>query len=72
MTYDYNNLFHACRKRNMTMEQLIKQLGVTKQTFYKKASNPEKFSLKEVYQMIDILNLTNEEVTSIFFNNEVA
>ena len=72
MTYDYDELFFICRKRNMTMEQLIKKLGVTKQTFYKKASNPSKFSLGEVYQMINILNLSNEEITSIFFNKEVA
>lgn len=72
MTYDYDELFSVCRKRKITMQQLIEKLGVTKQTFYKKANNPSKFTLGEVYQIIEILELTNEEVTSIFFNNKVA
>lgn len=72
MTYNHDELFCVCRNKKMTVEQLIKKIGVTKQTFYKKANNPSKFTLGELYQIIEILELTNEQVTSIFFNKKVA
>ena len=67
MSFDNEFLKYVIRNRGFTIDGFIAHLSITKQTFYKKAKNPSKFTYNEIMEINNTLHLTNEEIISIFF-----
>lgn len=58
---------------NMNVDTIIEKLAtigisMTKATWYRKLNGTSEFDRKEIQGLIEILNLSPEEVESIFFN----
>ena len=51
---------------------LIKKLGISKTSFYKKLANPLKFTVAEAYMLQVLLHLTEADAAFIFFGQKVA
>lgn len=55
------------------VEWLANSMGISTSQLYRKLQNPDdSFSIKDVMNIRDILELTDEETTTIFFSQEVA
>jgi DNA-binding XRE family transcriptional regulator len=50
------------------VETFATQIGVDRSTLYRKLECGEKISIGEAQRMKDVLSLSNEEVSAIFFN----
>lgn len=60
-------------ERGLNVESLAIKMGIDKATVYRKINNNgDTFTVKETRQIVSILELTTEEIMSIFFNNTVA
>ncbi|VTT11388.1 phage repressor [Streptococcus gordonii] len=59
-------------ERDITQEELAKNIGITKSTFYRKMKQNGNFSIKEVNLIVSSLNLTKDEAINIFFAETVA
>lgn len=57
---------------DITQEELAKNIGITKSTFYRKMKQNGNFSIKEVNLIVSSLNLTKDEAINIFFAETVA
>ncbi|VTT10992.1 phage repressor [Streptococcus gordonii] len=53
-------------ERDITQEELAKNIGITKSTFYRKMKQNGNFSIKEVNLIVSSLNLTKDEAINIF------
>lgn len=51
---------------NLNIEQVSKQIGMDKATFYRKMAK-NSFLVREIDALAKVLSLTSEEATSIFF-----
>ena len=61
-----NKLKAKIVEKNLNIEEVSKQIGVDKTTFYRKMAK-NSFLLKEVDCIAKILELTSDEATDIFF-----
>lgn len=52
-------------------EYIAKELGITSQALYNKLKGKVEFKVSEVYNISKILRLTQEDITSIFFTQNV-
>ena len=59
-------------ERDITQEELAKNIGITISTFYRKMKQNGNFSIKEVNLIVSSLNLTKDEAINIFFAETVA
>lgn len=50
------------------VERLAKEANIDKSRLYRRFQNPEEFTIKEANQIINILNLTPDEILAIFFS----
>lgn len=55
-------------EKGMNVERLAKSIGIDRSSLYRKLNNFEKFTIGEAIQIKEILELTNEEATAIFFS----
>ena len=53
-------------ERNITMEELAKQIGISTTTLYRKVKYPLRMTLMEVLQIKDILDISDSEAIDIF------
>ena len=53
-------------ERNITMEELAKQIGISTATLYRKVKYPLRLTLLEVIKLKDILDMTDKEAIDIF------
>ena len=53
-------------ERNITMEELAKQIGISNTTLYRKIKYPLRLTLLEVIKLKDILDMTDKEAIDIF------
>lgn len=68
-----NKLKGKIVEKGMNVDEVSLKMGVDRSTIYRKLNNNgETFTVREVKQIVSILELTQEEVTSIFFSNTVA
>lgn len=68
-----NKLKGKMIEKGTTVSDLAKTIGIDKSTLYRKLrNNGEEISIKEASSIIKSLNLTIEEVNSIFFTQFVA
>lgn len=54
---------------NMSVEDLANRMSINKVTLYRKIKGDTQFDLKEVKEVVQILNLSESEMLSIFFND---
>lgn len=47
-------------------------LGISKSAFQRKLKRETEFSQPEIKKIIDVFNLTNQEIRDIFFDKEVS
>ena len=50
---------------------IAEKMGISRQTFYLKMSGQRKFKASEIEKICDILRLTDDEKSSIFFADRV-
>lgn len=55
----------------ITITSIAKEMGFSRQTLYKKMNGEREFKVSEVSRICDILRLTKEERTFVFFGEEV-
>lgn len=68
-----NKLKAKLVESGMNVEELSERIGIDKSTLYRRLSaDGDTFSIKEADKIIKELNLTKEEVNSIFFSQFVA
>ena len=68
-----NKLKGKIVEQNLSVEKLAELMGINKSTIYRKIANDgSDFSIDEVDSMIKILNLSADDVISIFFKQIVA
>lgn len=68
-----NKLKGKIVESGFTVGGLAEKLHINKSTLYRKLNcNAETLTIKEMNIIVKELNLTKEEATSIFFNNNVA
>lgn len=54
-------------ERKMGIEQLAEKIGIDPSTFYRKMrTNGESFTVGQMHQIVNVLNLTHEEAAAIF------
>lgn len=61
------------KEKNMSIEDISKAIEIDKSTFYRKlASDGMTFTIGEVDKISKVLNLSVQDINSIFFSNFVA
>ena len=55
----------------ISIRQIAAELGMSKSTFYRKMKTAS-FTVEQVIQIADYLNLTHDEIMEIFFKKKVA
>jgi predicted transcriptional regulator len=66
-----NKLKAKCIEKGLNIETLSKNVGIGRGSFYRKLKD-DSFSVKEVRKIASSLELTQMEITDIFFNVNVA
>lgn len=67
-----NKLRGVMAEKNMTAEKLSNILGINPTTFYRKRDGISEFTRSEIQIIANVLELTMEDVESIFFSPELA
>lgn len=60
----------AIIKTGLTKTKVAKTLGLSRMAFYEKINNKKQFTLKEIKELCEILNLGEKERNKIFFNKD--
>lgn len=60
------------KQKHLTNEDIAKALNIDPATFYRKKRGYSDFSRTEMQKIRSILNLTSQEVDSIFFDDVLA
>lgn len=60
-------------ERGLTLEKVAENLGIDRSTMSRKLGNGgDDFTIKQADGIVNLLNLTSDEATSIFFNQFIA
>lgn len=65
--FDVNKLDYYIKDRGFTRESLLKEWNISMTSYYNKRNNPSTFTFEDMEKIKYILNLSNEELASIFF-----
>lgn len=57
------------KEKNYTFKDAYNELNISKSAFYRKARGISEFNRLEIKKLIILLELSDEEVISIFFEN---
>lgn len=68
---DKNKLLYFIKDRGYKVESFCEKLGLSYAAFYGKCKE-NRFLLKEIWDISDLLNLTIDDIVSIFFANKVS
>lgn len=55
------------KEKNISIAEMSRQLDIDESTWYRKRKNFQSFSIGEAEKICQILELSSEETTSIFF-----
>lgn len=55
------------KEKNISIAEMSRQLNIDESTWYRKRKNSQSFSIGEAEKICQILELSSEETTSIFF-----
>lgn len=59
-------------RNGLTVKELSSKMGLSKSALYNKINNKIKFNIEDVEKIIELLNLTEEQVVKIFFDKTVT
>jgi plasmid maintenance system antidote protein VapI len=62
-----NKLKGKIVEKGMNVETVAKRIGVERSSMYRKLNNFEKITIGEARKLKDVLELSNEEASAIFF-----
>ena len=68
---DKNKLLYFIKDRGFSIKDFCEAIKMSYSSFYKKL-NGSKFLIGEIWQMSEFLNLTIEDINSIFFADYVS
>lgn len=61
-------LKECIKKKGLTVEEVSTLIGIDRATFYRKlAADAETFTVKQVRDIVTVLNINEQEALSIFF-----
>ena len=69
MKFNFNYLHYIIKDRGFTVDGFVAHLPMNKSTFYRKANKPSRFTYNDICEIVRILNLNDNEVRTIFFDN---
>jgi len=67
-----NELKAEIVRKGMTMEEFAGKSGVARTTLWRRFGNPGEFTLAEIASAAKALNLSGDEVQTIFFGDMVS
>jgi plasmid maintenance system antidote protein VapI len=62
-----NKLKGKIVEKGMNVETVAKRIGIERSSMYRKLNNFEKITIGEARKLKDVLELSNEEASAIFF-----
>lgn len=65
-------LEYFIKKRGFTKDNFINRIGVAKSPFYRKMQGEVQFKLDEIQKIREVLNLSDDDVMRIFFEDKVS
>ena len=71
MKFNLNKLKGLMKEKNLTQEDIAKELNISKSTFNLKLNSNAYFSQTEIYKMAELLNIPAEQYLEYFFTLEV-
>lgn len=69
---DVNKLKGVIVERGKNQQEVARQIGIDRSTFYRKMKNGGDFSIEEARKIAEAIPLTDVEAISIFFGPKVA
>lgn len=69
---DVNKLKGVIVEKGKNQQEVARQIGIDRSTFYRKMKNGGDFSIEEARKIAEAIPLTNVEAISIFFGSKVA
>jgi predicted transcriptional regulator len=73
MQVDVELLREKITEKKLTIEKLSNLIGIDASTFYRKIkANGETFTVKEMFAIIEILDISKKEAEKIFFAQTLA
>lgn len=67
MSTDMNKLRGHMAEKNLSPEDMAREIGVDPSTFYRKIkSDGVNFTVGQMHKIVDVLDLTREEAAAIF------
>lgn len=67
-----NKLKAKMVEREMNVESTAERIGIDKATLYRRLKNPNEITIREADALAEVLEMTFEEATTIFFSQIVA
>lgn len=67
-----NKLIEKIESKGISIVKLAKEIGVNPSTIYRRLSNPDSFTIREVNCIVKLLCLSSAEAVVIFFSENVA
>ena len=68
---DKNKLLYFVRDRGYRLDDFFAGIGMARTTFYRKCQN-DSFTTSEVWKIANFLNLSLDDINSIFFAKYVS
>lgn len=71
MKIDVDRLRRVMKRQGLTNEMVADYIGISRDTFQRRLRNRgATFELMEVWQLVSLLSLSDEEIINIFFSNK--
>jgi predicted transcriptional regulator len=68
---DKNKLLYFIKNRGYKVEEFCEKVGMNKSKLYRRIKN-NSFVISEIWKISEFLNLTLDDINSIFFANYVS
>jgi len=65
-------LSYFIKKKGYTKDIFIEKIGIAKSPFYRKMQGEVQFKLDEIQKIRSVLDLTDDDVMHIFFEDKVS
>lgn len=66
-----NRIKNIMKNKNITIEQLSKNMNIDKKKLKEKLEGKEEFYIEEMHQIKKIFNLNSKECDDLFFNKDI-
>ena len=71
MLFDYSKLKGKIKEKGLTQEELANKIEIDKSTLSLKINNQSVFTQEEIFKIINILEISPEEIEEYFFTIKV-